>query len=564
MSDYLARYVLMNSICVFGFLVLAVFTVVNILRGTLLVALVCTGMALFAALAFVLGRSRISQAIPGAILYGTFALMCIALTISGASLGANIMYIFMFPSLALTQFGRRYGTIASLLLIIIVSLIMFIPGWSLRPYPFDVAIRTPVIYFLLLFITIVIEITQNTKSRRIETQNLSLRKLREKTEEVNSMLETAVQERTGELEKQTQIALRASQAKSDFLATMSHEIRTPLNAVIGLSEIELQGRLPESSRNNIQQIYQSGSSLLGIINDILDISKIEAGGGIELVPAEYKTASFISDTIGLNRVRLGSKPITFVLEINGDFPKKLIGDELRVKQVLNNLLSNAIKYTEEGSVTLSVAWENSPAGRENELLLRFAVKDTGIGIRQADMNKMFLSYNQLDASTNRQIEGTGLGLAIAKNLVTMMGGTIDVKSEYSEGSVFTIEIIQSLVDSTNMNFEPIGEETAEALRNFCYVTGRKKEHVTRSWIPHAKVLIVDDLRMNLHVARGLLESYGLQIDTATSGEKAVELVKAGGYDIVFMDHMMPGMDGIEATTLIREWEKGQAAEGVCR
>jgi len=371
----------------------------------------------------------------------------------------------------------------------------------------------------------------------------------EQLEKSNTMLEMAVHERTVELEKQTEIAIQANRAKSQFLATMSHEIRTPLNAVIGLSEIELQGfqadRLSDSSRENIVQIHQSGASLLGIINDILDISKIEAGS-FELVPAEYETAPFISSTVNLNMVRLGSKPINFVLKINGDFPAKLIGDELRVKEVLNNLLSNAIKYTDEGNVTLSIVWSAHSAGK---VRLVFTVQDTGIGIRAEDIRKLFISYTQLDTKANRKIEGTGLGLAITKNLVEMMGGSISVESEYGSGSVFTAEIIQGIDDTA-----VIGEETAEALRNFRYVSEGEEKNITPSWLPHVQVLIVDDLPANLLVAQGLLAPYGLQVDIAASGREAIELAKSHNYDLIFMDHMMPEMDGVETVAAIRKIE----------
>jgi signal transduction histidine kinase/ActR/RegA family two-component response regulator len=388
-------------------------------------------------------------------------------------------------------------------------------------------------------------------------------------EQSNAILELTVQERTKELEEQTKIAIHASKAKSEFLATMSHEIRTPLNAVIGLSEIELRGSLPDSSRNNITQIHQSGSSLLGIINEILDISKIEAGA-FELVPVEYETAQFINDTINLNRVRIGSKPINFILEINGDFPQKLIGDELRVKQILNNLLSNAVKYTKEGTVTLSVSspstesfpfMESVPLvrdARENEIILRFVVQDTGIGIRDEDIKKLFSGYTQLDIKANRTIEGTGLGLEITKNLVEMMGGSVVAESEYGKGSIFTVTLVQGLVGSAS-----IGEEVAEKLRNFRYVNGRKDVDIIPTLMPYGKVLVVDDVEVNIMVVEGLLEPYGLKIDSATSGQIAIEKIHSENppYDLVFMDHIMPGMDGIETTKVIRAWEKEHGKSG---
>jgi len=367
-------------------------------------------------------------------------------------------------------------------------------------------------------------------------------------EQSNTMLETQVHERTAELEEQTRIAVQASMAKSKFLANMSHEIRTPLNAVIGLSEIELQsfqsGNLSESTRENIAKIRQSGATLLGIINDILDISKIEADR-FELVPALYDTARMLSNTVNQNRVRIGDMPLVLRLEIDGNFPAKLTGDELRVRQILNNLLSNAIKFTQEGTVTLTVSCET--AQNSANLPVRFTVRDTGVGIREEDMDKLFNSYMQIDNETNRKIEGTGLGLIIAKTLAEMMGGSIKVESEYGKGSVFTVEIIQGSEDSA-----VIGEETAEKLKNFSYAPKTETEHITRLNLPGCKVLVVDDNEDNLHVARGLLAPYGLQTDTAASGREAIEKAEANQYDLIFMDHMMPEMDGVEAADEIRK------------
>ena len=356
------------------------------------------------------------------------------------------------------------------------------------------------------------------------------------------------------LRKETIAAEDASLSKSNFIATISHEIRTPLNAVIGLSDIVLnRGKLTPESESDIQQIHHSGTSLLGIINDILDNSKIEAGS-FELVPVEYESASLINDTVNLNRVRIGSKPITFILEIKGDFPRLLKGDELRIRQVLNNILSNAIKYTNEGSVKLEVKNEEL----SNPSLITFSVSDTGIGIRPEDMQNLFSEYTQFDKKSNRKIEGTGLGLSITKKLVEMMGGTINVESEYGKGSCFTVNLVQEIpYTGTDYSLSQcIGDETAEMLKSFQYTKADKKEDIKRFLMPYGRVLIVDDLPVNLQVARGLLEPYGLAIDTAESGQRAIDLIKSGiKYDIVFMDHMMPEMDGIETTSLIREWEE---------
>ncbi|MCL2801655.1 MAG: ATP-binding protein [Treponema sp.] len=388
------------------------------------------------------------------------------------------------------------------------------------------------------------------------TMSRRFSKVYKELEQSNLILEQTVLDRTLELEKQTAIAIQASQAKSQFLATMSHEIRTPLNAVIGLSEIELQGDLPELSKNNISQIYQSGSSLLGIINDILDISKIEAGS-LNFIPVEYETAVLINDTVSLNRVRIGSKPIDFVLDIDKDFPRKLFGDERRIKQILNNILSNAIKYTKEGNVTLSMRCERIGGNSSgSNVLLRIVVRDTGAGIRQEDIDKLFIDYLQLDSTTNQRIEGTGLGLAITKKLSEMMGGSIKVESEYKKGSVFTVELLQAFV-----NDDVIGEETAFKLSSFQYYSSMSERIIERLWMPKGKVLVVDDMPVNLNVAQGLLKPYGLQVDTAISGQEALDKLFAGNeYDIIFMDHMMPEMDGIEAVRQIRAWEDEQGAK----
>jgi PAS domain S-box-containing protein len=351
-----------------------------------------------------------------------------------------------------------------------------------------------------------------------------------------------------EMEMQTLAAKAASEAKSGFLATMSHEIRTPLNAIIGLSEIELQKEIPEDIRINLEKIYNAGSNLLSIVNDILDISKIEAGN-LELVPESYDISNLINDTVQLNIVRIGQKPLNFELSMDETIPVRLYGDELRVRQILNNLLSNAFKYTDRGTVALRVDWE----GEKNDALLIFRVSDTGRGIRNEDLGSLFFKYAQFDTRVNHHIEGTGLGLPIAKNLVELMDGVISVESEYGKGSVFTVRIRQKIIDPT-----PIGKETAENIRSCRFVKKRTNRHLTRSYMPYGRVLIVDDVETNLDVGRGLMLPYGLDIDCAASGREAIEKIRAIGndpeakkYDVVFMDHMMPEMDGVEAVRIIR-------------
>jgi signal transduction histidine kinase/HPt (histidine-containing phosphotransfer) domain-containing protein/FixJ family two-component response regulator len=346
--------------------------------------------------------------------------------------------------------------------------------------------------------------------------------------------------------EERQKANDALKAKSEFLAGVSHEIRTPLNAIIGLGELEMRKDLPPDTLDNLAKMQNSGNTLLGIINDLLDISKIESGR-FEIIPVEYDIPSMINDTVSLNIVRIGSKPIRFELVLANGLPARLFGDELRVKQILNNLLSNAFKYTREGKVTLSLS------GRldGDAFWLICEISDTGIGIREDDIERLFTEYNKLDTADNRHIEGTGLGLSICRNLVEMMGGHIDVKSVYGEGSVFTAAIKQGLVNDDVMD-----DATMQNLMSFSYNIERNKrnKNLVLTQMPYARVLVVDDVVTNLDVARGILLPYGLTVDCVSSGREAVRLVREESprYDLIFMDHMMPEMDGIETVRVIRE------------
>ncbi|MDR2542735.1 MAG: response regulator [Treponema sp.] len=334
-------------------------------------------------------------------------------------------------------------------------------------------------------------------------------------------------------------------AKSNFLSIMSHEIRTPLNAIIGIAQIELQKEdLPEKHAIAMEKIYSSGGSLLGIINDILDLSKIETGK-LEITPREYDVPSFINDTAQINMVRIGSKEINFMVEADRNLPSIIYGDELRTKQILNNLLSNAIKYTNKGHVKLFI----SHTKEGEDLQLRFSVEDTGIGLKQEELDKLFLDYQRFNLSANRETEGTGLGLPITKKLIELMDGKIEIKSEYEKGSTFTVTLKQKAIDCI-----PIGDEVSKNLRNFNFSNEkyRLKLQLSHEPMPYGKVLIVDDMETNLYIAQEILSYYKLDIETATSGFKTLDLVKSGKtYDIIFMDHMMPVMDGVETTQKLR-------------
>jgi PAS domain S-box-containing protein len=341
------------------------------------------------------------------------------------------------------------------------------------------------------------------------------------------------------------VAETANQTKSAFLAKMSHEIRTPLNAVLGISEIELQDKsLPQNVKEAFKRIYNSGDLLLGIINDILDMSKIEAGK-LELHYGEYDVPSIINDTVFLTIIKYENKPIEFLLDVDENLPSSLYGDELRIKQILNNLLSNAFKYTKKGEVELKIKAEYI----NNDLTLVFRVRDTGQGMTTEQIGKLYDEYSRFNTDINKFTEGTGLGMSITQNLIHMMNGEILVESETGKGSLFTVRIPQG-----NTGAAAIGKEVAEKLKQFrSYLEAKTKNvQIVRGLMPSGKVLVVDDIDMNLFVARGMLSPYELQIDTALGGSEAIEKIKNNEYDIVFMDHMMPGMDGIEATQEIRK------------
>ena len=452
---------------------------------------------------------------------------------------------------------------------------------------------------------------------------------------------------------------QANQAKTRFLSTMSHEIRTPMNAITGMSELLLRRELPDDARFEVQDIKQAASNLISIINDILDFSKIEAGK-LEIIPVKYILASLVNDTVNIIRARLIERPVRFYTNIDGNIPNDLIGDEVRLRQIILNLLSNAAKFTDKGHICMTISRHQNTT--DKQVWLSITISDTGRGIKADDQKMLFSDFMQVDTKKNRNLEGTGLGLAITRQLCLAMGGNISVTSEYGKGSEFTVvipQIIDSNVpfaavtdrenkkvlvyegrvgyaESVCWSLENMGvpytmttdlESFTEALgreewyfifsgyglydkikplmENTVFPNGKKPplalmvEWGDEAYIPNvrfvslpvqslsiantlngkmdrqdnldwtsavnairftiskARILVVDDIATNLKVAEGLLTPYRAKVDTCLSGQEAVELVKRRDYDLVFMDHMMPEMDGIEATTLIRTWEKEQ-------
>nr|MCR4740356.1 response regulator [Lachnospiraceae bacterium] len=334
------------------------------------------------------------------------------------------------------------------------------------------------------------------------------------------------------------MADQASAAKSNFLSSMSHEIRTPMNAIAGFSELILSEKnISEKTKNYAGNIRSSANNLLGIINQILDFSKIESGK-FEIIEDNYAMSSLLNDITSIIGIQISEKPIKFTVNIGKHIPEGLYGDVMRIRQIFINILNNSVKYTDKGEIELSVDWR--PKNVETGELIA-SVRDTGIGIKDEDMPKLFESFMQIDTRRNRGITGTGLGLAVCKNLLNLMGGSIEVQSVYGGGSTFSFTIPQKIVDNTDCNYV------------FGEIKTRNDEFSLPFVCPDCRILVVDDNRVNLEVAKGLISQYGAFVTLASSGGEAIARVEEDeAYDIIFMDHMMPGMDGIETTVKIRE------------
>lgn len=350
---------------------------------------------------------------------------------------------------------------------------------------------------------------------------------------VNDMTYTV--ETRKKLENAKEEAEEANKAKSVFLANMSHEIRTPINAIMGFAELSLNENVSPEIREYLTDIKSASQTLLGSINDILNISKIESGK-MEIVCEEYSLTVLLKNVRRIISVQAASKGLDFSVKINGKVPSILYGDDLRIQEILINLLNNSVKYTKKGSIRLEVS---SKEAKDDLYEIKFSVIDTGMGIREEDQKTLFEAYERLDKEKNHRIEGTGLGLAIVYGYVQLMDGTIDVVSEYGKGSEFIVELSQKVI-----NNNPVFEEEINKSDTVSSRLGSVKFKDTR-------VLIVDDNRVNLKVISRTLNAFGIEADLAASGAECLSICKETKYPIVFMDHMMPEMDGVEALHRLR-------------
>ncbi|MCR4780433.1 MAG: response regulator [Ruminiclostridium sp.] len=340
-------------------------------------------------------------------------------------------------------------------------------------------------------------------------------------------------------------AIAASEAKSAFLSNMSHEIRTPINAVLGMNEMVLRECTDSNILTYSENIRAAGTTLLGLINDILDFSKIEAGK-MEIIPVDYDLAETLTALVNMIRPRAENKGLTVVTDFDPNIPKYLHGDEIRLKQVITNILTNAVKYTEKGSVTFRMSFRKLEKDPDS-IMLTVAVRDTGIGIKQEDMSKLFSEFERIEEKRNRTVEGTGLGMSITKSLLGMMGSALKVESVYGAGSVFSFELKQSVIKWT-----PVGNYETSCRSSI----SEHKKYREKFTAPDARVLVVDDTHMNLVVFQSLLKQTNVQIDTAESGDEGIVLALKNKYDIIFLDHMMPNKDGIETLKELKAAESG--------
>ncbi len=439
----------------------------------------------------------------------------------------GLLFIFML----LDGIDFFFMLLIDIACIITCFLMQYYSPWMVTPIDMGITRYVDVIYSLLS--------TTIAVGAIIKFQTGVYNKLFKKAEANNDEL----LESTIEAKREQQIAQIATETKSNFLANMSHEIRTPINVIVGMDEMILRETNNQAVAEYAMDIKNASSTLLSLINDILDITKIESGK-MDIVLGEYDFISFMQDIVNGTKVRIKEKELELKIDVSPEVPRTMIGDDIRIKQVLNNILTNAIKYTHEGSVKLKVDCRRHHSGQAE---LTFYVTDTGIGIKEEDISRLFEAFERLEVSRNRNIEGAGLGMAITQNLLKMMNSNLNIKSKYGEGSTFSFTILQDIV-----NPEPIGDfeqEMRHMLANY--------EYSASFTAPNASILVVDDNALNRKVFISLLKECKARICEASSGKECLQLVQNQHFDIIFLDHMMPSMDGVETFIAMKSLENNK-------
>lgn len=481
------------------------FIAVNILQNEPLIAALngVIGAILFFSYFTILKFNTLKIATP--VVLVMFTILAVTYLVNGGHEGFGITWIVLIPLLAVYCLRPKLAIIYPLFIAAVLFIALYTPLYEYcYQYPESVRTRFPIIYITEIAMAILLKRNMNQSEKykdQLLRQNIEYK------------------------EK----AIAASKAKSDFLANMSHEIRTPINAILGNDELILRESKEEDTLDYAKNIKSSSKALLALINDILDFSKIESGK-LSIIPVEYNLSTLLSDTYNLLAMRAQEKGLLLKTEVEKIAPSIMFGDEVRIRQICVNLLTNAIKYTKTGEVILKVY---TSLGEKELINLVIEVQDTGIGISENNLKYLFNSFNRIDEKKNRNIEGSGLGLAITKQLVELMNGSIQVESILGKGSTFKVTLPQQIVSA-----EPIGDFKVSSHED-------QPKYRENFHAPEAKILVVDDVNMNLKVFAGLLKKTQIQVYTAISGEECLKKVNEEKYDIIFLDHMMPNMDGIE-------------------